>query len=190
MIIQNVWCQIYFRGHWRREDYNRISDIYPPCLSFSRNRGEQRMSAFECFRRVYRSDGLRGFYRGMSASYAGISETVIHFVIYENIKRKLIESKANANMDDEDESVKDASDFVGMMLAAATSKTCATSIAYPHGEFFVIFLSMLIFVSVFFCWLFCNACARAARWIVKRSRSWFKHTRGLIYKWHWFVCVY
>ncbi len=86
----------------------------------------------------------------MSASYAGISETVIHFVIYENIKRKLIESKANANMDDEDESVKDASDFVGMMLAAATSKTCATSIAYPHGEFFVIFLSMLIFVSVFF----------------------------------------
>uniref|UniRef100_A0A672SFY3 Solute carrier family 25 member 36-A n=1 Tax=Sinocyclocheilus grahami TaxID=75366 RepID=A0A672SFY3_SINGR len=98
----------------------------------ARNRGEKRMSAFECVRRVYQSDGLRGFYRGMSASYAGISETVIHFVIYENIKRKLIESKANANMDDEDESVKDASDFVGMMLAAATSKTCATSIAYPH----------------------------------------------------------
>ncbi|XP_065123249.1 solute carrier family 25 member 36-A [Paramisgurnus dabryanus] len=98
----------------------------------ARNRGERRMSAFECVRRVYRSDGLRGFYRGMSASYAGISETVIHFVIYESIKRKLLESKANANMDDEDESVKDASDFVGMMLAAATSKTCATSIAYPH----------------------------------------------------------
>ncbi|KAA0718797.1 Solute carrier family 25 member 36-A [Triplophysa tibetana] len=98
----------------------------------ARNRGERRMSAFECFRRVYQSDGLRGFYRGMSASYAGISETVIHFVIYESIKRKLLESKANANMDDEDETVKDASDFVGMMLAAATSKTCATSIAYPH----------------------------------------------------------
>ncbi|XP_056596993.1 solute carrier family 25 member 36-A [Triplophysa dalaica] len=98
----------------------------------ARNRGERSMSAFECFRRVYQSDGLRGFYRGMSASYAGISETVIHFVIYESIKRKLLESKANANMDDEDESVKDASDFVGMMLAAATSKTCATSIAYPH----------------------------------------------------------
>ncbi|XP_051556216.1 solute carrier family 25 member 36-A-like isoform X2 [Myxocyprinus asiaticus] len=98
----------------------------------ARNRGERRMSAFECVRRVYQSDGLRGFYRGMSASYAGISETVIHFVIYESIKRKLMESKANANMDDEDESVKDASDFVGMMLAAATSKTCATSIAYPH----------------------------------------------------------
>uniref|UniRef100_A0A3B4UIY3 Solute carrier family 25 member 36a n=2 Tax=Seriola TaxID=8160 RepID=A0A3B4UIY3_SERDU len=98
----------------------------------ARNRGERRMNAFECVRRVYQMDGLRGFYRGMSASYAGISETVIHFVIYESIKRKLLESKAHASMDEEDESVKDASDFVGMMLAAATSKTCATSLAYPH----------------------------------------------------------
>lgn len=92
------------------------------------------MSAFECVRRVYQSDGLRGFYRGMSASYAGISETVIHFVIYENIKRRLLEAKAPQNMDEEEEASKDASDFVGMMLAAATSKTCATTIAYPHGE--------------------------------------------------------
>lgn len=92
------------------------------------------MNAFECVRRVYHMDGLRGFYRGMSASYAGISETVIHFVIYESIKRKLSEFKANSSMDEDEESVKSASDFVGMMLAAATSKTCATSIAYPHGE--------------------------------------------------------
>uniref|UniRef100_A0A3Q2Z3B7 Solute carrier family 25 member 36 n=1 Tax=Hippocampus comes TaxID=109280 RepID=A0A3Q2Z3B7_HIPCM len=98
----------------------------------ARNRGERRMSAFECVRRVYQSDGLRGFYRGMSASYAGISETVIHFVIYENIKRRLLEAKAPQNVDDQEEVSKDASDFVGMMLAAATSKTCATSIAYPH----------------------------------------------------------
>ncbi|MEQ2221281.1 hypothetical protein ILYODFUR_014201 [Ilyodon furcidens] len=90
------------------------------------------MNAFECVRRVYQLDGFRGFYRGMSASYAGISETVVHFVIYESIKRKLHESKVHTSMDEEDETSKDASDFVGMMLAAATSKTCATSIAYPH----------------------------------------------------------
>ncbi|XP_021252868.1 solute carrier family 25 member 36 isoform X1 [Numida meleagris] len=98
----------------------------------ARNRGEKRMSAFECVRKVYRSDGIKGFYRGMSASYAGISETVIHFVIYESIKRKLLEYKTASSMDNEDESAKEASDFVGMMMAAATSKTCATSIAYPH----------------------------------------------------------
>ncbi|OCT80954.1 hypothetical protein XELAEV_18027766mg [Xenopus laevis] len=94
----------------------------------ARNRGERRMSALDCIRKVYKTDGLKGFYRGMSASYAGISETVIHFVIYESIKRKLLEQK----IPDEDESVKEASDFVGLMLAAATSKTCATTIAYPH----------------------------------------------------------
>ncbi|NXI95440.1 S2536 protein, partial [Psophia crepitans] len=98
----------------------------------ARNRGEKRMSAFECVRKVYRSDGFKGFYRGMSASYAGISETVIHFVIYESIKRKLLEYKTASAMGNEDESAKEASDFVGMMMAAATSKTCATSIAYPH----------------------------------------------------------
>ncbi|XP_010768719.1 solute carrier family 25 member 36-A [Notothenia coriiceps] len=98
----------------------------------TRNKGERRMNAFECVRRVYQMDGLRGFYRGMSASYAGISETVIHFVIYENIKRKLLEYKARSSMDKEEETVKEASDFVAMMFAAATSKTCATSIAYPH----------------------------------------------------------
>ncbi|XP_054623585.1 solute carrier family 25 member 36-A-like isoform X2 [Dunckerocampus dactyliophorus] len=98
----------------------------------SRNRGERRLNAFECVRRVYQMEGLRGFYKGMSASYAGISETVIHFVIYESIKRKLLQSRAQTSMEGEEESVKDASDFVGMMLAAATSKTCATTIAYPH----------------------------------------------------------
>lgn len=92
------------------------------------------MNALECVRRVYGADGFRGFYRGMSASYAGISETVIHFVIYESIKRRLLEAKAPANMEDDEDTSRDASDFVGMMLAAATSKTCAATIAYPHGE--------------------------------------------------------
>ncbi|XP_058043457.1 solute carrier family 25 member 36 isoform X3 [Ahaetulla prasina] len=98
----------------------------------ARNRGERRMNAFECVRKVYRSDGIKGFYRGMSASYAGISETVIHFVIYENIKQKILECNSASGMGKEDEPVKKASDFVSMMAAAATSKTCATSIAYPH----------------------------------------------------------
>ncbi|XP_067109867.1 solute carrier family 25 member 36-A-like [Osmerus mordax] len=99
----------------------------------ARHRDERRLNTLECVRRVYRSDGVRGFYRGMSASYAGISETVVHFVIYEGIKRRLQERRVQGGaLDDEDEAVKDASDFLGMMLAAATSKTCATSIAYPH----------------------------------------------------------
>lgn len=105
------------------------------CTLYSlRNRGERRMSARQCVRRVYQTDGLRGFYRGMSASYAGISETVIHFVIYESIKRRILETRAATHMDQENETKRGASDFMCMMMAAATSKTCATCIAYPHGE--------------------------------------------------------
>ncbi|ELV14285.1 Solute carrier family 25 member 36 [Tupaia chinensis] len=110
---------------------NRI--VSPGPLHCLKNRGEKRMGAVECVRRVYQADGPRGFYRGMSASYAGISETVIHFVIYESIKQKLLEYKTASTMENDEESVKEASDFLGMMLAAATSKTCATTIAYPHG---------------------------------------------------------
>ena len=33
--------------------------------------------------------GIRGFWRGVTASYWGISETVIHFVIYEYLKSQL-----------------------------------------------------------------------------------------------------
>ncbi|KAK3560739.1 hypothetical protein QTP86_016555 [Hemibagrus guttatus] len=98
----------------------------------ARNRGERRMSALQCVQRVYQTDGLRGFYRGMSASYAGISETVIHFVIYESIKRRLLETRAATRMNQENETARHASDFMYMMMAAATSKTCATCIAYPH----------------------------------------------------------
>ncbi|OWK59059.1 Solute carrier family 25 member 36 [Lonchura striata] len=129
---------IYFAAYSNcKEKLNNIfnpdsTQVHMISAGVAGNRGEKQMSAFECVRKVYRLDGFRGFYRGMSASYAGISETVIHFVIYESIKKKLLEYKTAAAMDNEDESAKEASDFVRMMMAAATSKTCATSIAYPH----------------------------------------------------------
>uniref|UniRef100_A0A8C2YQ97 Uncharacterized protein n=1 Tax=Chinchilla lanigera TaxID=34839 RepID=A0A8C2YQ97_CHILA len=96
------------------------------------NHGEKQMGAFECIHKVYQTDGLTGFYRGMSASYAGILETVIHFVIYESKKQKLLDCKTAPIMENGEKSVKEASDFVEMTLVAATSKTCATGIAYPH----------------------------------------------------------
>lgn len=48
------------------------------------------MSVNECIRKIYRSSGILGFYKGITASYFGISETVIHFVIYEAIKAKIV----------------------------------------------------------------------------------------------------
>lgn len=88
------------------------------------------MNALQCARYVYRTEGVRGFYRGLTASYAGISETMICFLIYETLKKQIAESRlTTANSNGE----KRASDFLSLMLAAAFAKGCASCIAYPHG---------------------------------------------------------
>lgn len=51
---------------------------------------ERKMTVKDCIRNIYQESGLRGFYKGITASYFGISETVVHFVIYETLKRKLV----------------------------------------------------------------------------------------------------
>lgn len=51
---------------------------------------DHKMTVRDCIRGIYRESGLRGFYKGITASYFGISETVVHFVIYETLKRKLV----------------------------------------------------------------------------------------------------
>jgi solute carrier family 25 protein 33/36 len=72
---------------------------------------------------------MKGFWRGVTASYWGISETVIHFVIYEYLKKKLAQSQNKSKYDE-----KTLLDFAGFMVCGACSKTCATIVAYPHGN--------------------------------------------------------
>jgi solute carrier family 25 protein 33/36 len=86
------------------------------------------LTAYKCFKRVYQTDGIRGFYKGITASYYGIAETVIHFVIYEAIKAHLREVMGSKHYDSE----RNYSDFLLFMAAGATSKTIATCVAYPH----------------------------------------------------------
>ncbi|XP_043797163.1 mitochondrial carrier protein Rim2 isoform X2 [Apis laboriosa] len=85
-----------------------------------------KITAMECMQRIYRQSGILGFYKGIMASYIGISETVIHFVIYEAVKASLATYKApNADR-------KTLRDFLEFMAAGSFSKTIASTIAYPH----------------------------------------------------------
>lgn len=68
----------------------------------------------------------------------GISETVVHFVLYEGVKARLTEAgrrRAIANGDDRSKQGdrKQPKDFLEFMAAGAFSKTVASCIAYPHG---------------------------------------------------------
>ena len=75
------------------------------------------------------SQGIRGFWKGLTASWWGISETIIHFVIYEFLKKSLADYQQKKKGSD-----KTMMDFAGFMVCGATSKTCATCVAYPHGN--------------------------------------------------------
>lgn len=108
------------------------------CLSVSlvdpsdRVRGCKQMNTLQCARHVYQTEGIRGFYRGLTASYAGISETIICFALYESLKKCLKEAPIVSSTDGTEKS---SSNFFGLMAAAAVSKGCASCIAYPHGMF-------------------------------------------------------
>jgi solute carrier family 25 protein 33/36 len=89
-----------------------------------------RCSTIECIKDVYRKEGIRGFYRGLSASYAGITETALYFIIYEHLKSEM---RLSSYVDNTRHwpYVKDLFMYMG---AAACSKLTATVVAYPHGE--------------------------------------------------------
>ncbi|XP_043930378.1 solute carrier family 25 member 33-like [Protopterus annectens] len=93
-------------------------------------RGTKQMNAIQCAKHVYKTEGIRGFYRGLTASYAGISETMICFVIYETLKKHLAGLRLSSSSGPVHE--KATTDFIALMFAAAISKGCASCIAYPH----------------------------------------------------------
>lgn len=79
----------------------------------------------QMIRRVYQREGIRGFYKGVTASYAGVSETMIQFVIYEHLRGLLL---AHASETDD----KSKLDFLNFMVAGGIAKFFSCIIAYPH----------------------------------------------------------
>ncbi|KAI5637565.1 mitochondrial carrier protein domain-containing protein [Phthorimaea operculella] len=91
----------------------------------------QNVTAIQCIKRIYSKSGIKGFYKGITASYMGISETVVHFVLYEGVKARLMAARSVDGVPSDHRSPRDFLEFMG---AGAFSKTVASCIAYPHGE--------------------------------------------------------
>lgn len=108
-----------------------LGSLYALFCLFFRVRGSKPTNALQCARYVYQTEGIRGFYRGFTASYAGISETIICFAIYESLKKHLKEVQLPPSPPNGTE--RNSTSFFGLMFAAAVSKGCASCIAYPHG---------------------------------------------------------
>jgi solute carrier family 25 protein 33/36 len=79
------------------------------------------LTAFGITKKILQDKGPLGFYKGISASYFGISETAMYFVFYEELKR-ITSTRTD-----------DYSPFLTYVTSAGFSKTLASCICYPHG---------------------------------------------------------
>ena len=73
-------------------------------------------------RKIVREEGLRGLYKGLSASYLGVTETTIQWVLYERLKRLTARTEGRGGV----------MEWVGMIGSAGTAKCVASLITYPH----------------------------------------------------------
>lgn len=88
--------------------------------------------------RIYREEGIRGFFKGLTASYWGVTEGALHFVVYERIKARLIANNkrkiAHGNFLHNDSQPPDPNRLTSLqyLSAAAFSKLIASVLTYPH----------------------------------------------------------
>ena len=85
---------------------------------------QQKLTMSNCIRNAYRAHGFKAFFRGMSASYVGILETIIYFIVYEDIKKRLKYYRRSMNAD--------KFHILDYVFGSVVSKLSATIIMYPH----------------------------------------------------------
>ncbi|KAI9353937.1 mitochondrial carrier domain-containing protein [Pilaira anomala] len=92
--------------------------------------GKQRMynNSFDCALKILKQEGVKGLYRGMSASYLGVAEGTVQWVIYEKLKKRWAHSPAQM----ENKKTFGGKTWLGNLGAAAMAKLVAACIAYPH----------------------------------------------------------
>mmetsp|Transcript_10488 Transcript_10488/g.17150 ORF Transcript_10488/g.17150 Transcript_10488/m.17150 type:complete len:329 (-) Transcript_10488:942-1928(-) len=90
----------------------------------------------DVFVRVYTEEGPRAFFRGLTASYWGISEQVIYFFLYEEVKKMLkaahLAPTTTSNPSDSQSHKGISSLIASTLLASSVCKLIATTVTYPH----------------------------------------------------------
>lgn len=85
----------------------------------------------DAIKTIFKEEGLGGFYKGITASYWGCAEGALQFIVYEQIKTRLLASQ-------NDERVRNGMSPVEELpkatyfWAAAASKAVAAVATYPH----------------------------------------------------------
>ena len=78
--------------------------------------------SWNCIKKIMREEGIRGFYTGLTASYLGVTETTIQWVLYESFKKLTIAVDGQNGF----------SQWLGLLGSAGSAKFVASIITYPH----------------------------------------------------------
>jgi len=79
---------------------------------------------FSTVKQIAREESIRGFYKGLSASYLGVTEGTIQWVLYERLKRLTARTEGSGGSA--------LQEWAGMLGSAGTAKCVASLITYPH----------------------------------------------------------
>ena len=85
----------------------------------------------DAIKTIFKEEGVGGFYKGISASYWGCAEGAIQFIIYEQLKNRLVirENKKRAQ-----QGLRPSEELsnVQYFMSAAAAKLIAAIATYPH----------------------------------------------------------
>ncbi|CAG8898887.1 unnamed protein product [Penicillium egyptiacum] len=97
-------------------------------------KSRQYRNSFDCVKQTVRHEGIRGLYRGLSASYLGVTESSLQWVMYEQMKMYLARRDALKQADPAyDYTSWDSAElWGGRITAAGLAKLVAAAITYPH----------------------------------------------------------
>ncbi|KAI1851949.1 hypothetical protein JX265_008246 [Neoarthrinium moseri] len=90
-------------------------------------------NSWDCIRQVMRNEGPAGFFKGLSASYLGVSESTLQWMMYEEIKRRLRVREEKLVQSGRPRTWWDHTvDWTGNFMGAGAAKGLASVLTYPH----------------------------------------------------------
>jgi solute carrier family 25, member 33/36 len=104
----------------------------------------QYKNSLDCAVKVFQNEGVKGLYKGLSASYLGISESALQWILYEQMKMYLAKMETLALSTSNDQGFWNVScAWGGKIGAAGGAKLLATIVTYPHEVITLFILTLL-----------------------------------------------
>jgi solute carrier family 25 protein 33/36 len=91
-------------------------------MQLSASQARPYLSSWECIKDILRAEGLKGMYKGLTASYLGVTEGTIQWTLYERMKRLTGSLEGESGV----------KGWCGMLASAGVAKGVASLITYPH----------------------------------------------------------